>query len=134
MHSSAGVNKANRPLVWTGWRHGFAQRVEHLPEGLACEAAEDDLAHGQRPGLLFQPNQPRRQLAVHDRQQLEPLCRCTLRTALPDERVQVNTAGQMDLGFVTPWRDGTTHLVTSPLELMQGLAALVWQPRLHLLG
>ncbi len=34
----------------------------------------------------------------------------------------------------TPWRDGTTHLVMSPLELMQRLAALVPRPRLHLIG
>ena len=33
----------------------------------------------------------------------------------------------------TPWRDGTTHLVTSPLEFMQRLAALVPRPRLHLI-
>jgi Putative transposase len=32
----------------------------------------------------------------------------------------------------TPWRDGTTHLVMSPLEFMQRLAALVPRPRLHL--
>jgi hypothetical protein len=29
----------------------------------------------------------------------------------------------------TPWRDGTTHLVMSPLEFMQRLAALVPRPR-----
>ena len=33
----------------------------------------------------------------------------------------------------TPWRDGTTHLVMSPLEFMQRLAALVPRPRLHLI-
>ena len=32
----------------------------------------------------------------------------------------------------TPWRDGTTHQGTSPLEFMQRLAALVPRPRLHL--
>ena len=32
-----------------------------------------------------------------------------------------------------PWRDGTTHLVMSPLEFMQRLAALVPRPRLHLI-
>ena len=32
-----------------------------------------------------------------------------------------------------PWRDGTTHLVMSPLEFMQRLAALVRRPRLHLI-
>ncbi len=33
----------------------------------------------------------------------------------------------------TAWRDGTTHLVMSPLEFMQRLAALVPRPRLHLI-
>jgi len=36
------------------------------------------------------------------------------------------------LKLKTPWRDGTTHLVMSPLEFMQRLAALVPRPRLHL--
>ena len=31
----------------------------------------------------------------------------------------------------TPWRDGTTHIVMSPLQLMQRLAAPVPRPRLH---
>jgi len=37
------------------------------------------------------------------------------------------------LKLKTPWRDGTTHLVTSRLEFMQRLAALVPGPRLHLI-
>jgi len=37
------------------------------------------------------------------------------------------------LKLKTPWRDGTTHLVMSPLEIMQRLAALVPRPRLHLI-
>lgn len=39
----------------------------------------------------------------------------------------------MELKLKTPWRDGTTHLVMSPLEFMQRLAALVSRPRLHLI-
>jgi len=31
------------------------------------------------------------------------------------------------------YRDGTTHIVMSPLEFMQRLAALVPRPRLHLI-
>jgi len=42
-------------------------------------------------------------------------------------------AGQVVLKLKTPWRDGTTHLVMSPLEFMQRLAALVPRPRLHLI-
>jgi hypothetical protein len=47
--------------------------------------------------------------------------------------VQLNAAGRVELKLKTPWRDGTTHLVMSPLEFMQRLAALVPRPRLHLI-
>ena len=40
-------------------------------------------------------------------------------------------AGQKVLTLKTPWRDGTTHQETPPLEFMQWLAALVPRPRLH---
>jgi len=45
--------------------------------------------------------------------------------------VQLNAAGQVELKLKTPWRHGTTHLVISPLEFTQRLAALVPRPRLH---
>ena len=53
--------------------------------------------------------------------------------ALANERVQTNAAGQVVLKLKTPWRDGSSHLVMSPLEFMQRLAALVPRPRLHLI-
>lgn len=68
-----------------------------------------------------------------DREALEQLCRYITRPALADERVQTNAAGQVVLKLKTPWRDGTTQLVMSPLESMQRLAALVPCPRLHLI-
>ena len=64
-----------------------------------------------------------------DRQALEQLCRYITRPALANERVQTNAAGRVVLKLKTPWRDGTTHLVMSPLEFMQRLAALVPRPR-----
>ncbi len=39
----------------------------------------------------------------------------------------------MVLKLKSPWRDGTSHLVMSPLQFMQRLAALVQRPRLHLI-
>jgi hypothetical protein len=48
-------------------------------------------------------------------------------------RVKLDEAGQVELKLKTPWRDGTTQLVMSPLEFMQRLAALVPRPRLHLI-
>lgn len=37
------------------------------------------------------------------------------------------------LKLKTAWRNGATHIVMSPLEFMQRLAALVPRPRLHLI-
>ena len=71
--------------------------------------------------------------SADDRQALEQLCRYITRPALANERVQTNAAGQVVLMLKTAWRDGTTHLVMSPLEFMQRLAALVPRPRLHLI-
>lgn len=71
--------------------------------------------------------------AADDRDALEQLCRYIARPALANERVQTNAAGQMVLKLKTAWRDGTTHLVMSPLEFMQRLAALMPRPRLHLI-
>ena len=65
--------------------------------------------------------------AADDRKALEQLCR-HITPALANERVQCNAAGQVVLKLKTPWHDGTTHLVMSPLEIMQRLAALVPRP------
>jgi hypothetical protein len=70
---------------------------------------------------------------ANDRKRLEQLCRYITRPALSDERVQLNGAGHVELKLKTPWRDGTTHLVVSPLEFTQRLVALVPRPRLHLI-
>jgi len=66
---------------------------------------------------------------AHARQRLEQLCRYITRPALANERVQINAAGQVVLTLQKPCRGGTTHIVMSPLELMQRLAALVPRPR-----
>jgi len=62
---------------------------------------------------------------AHERKRLEQLCRYIARPALSEERIRLDAAGQVQLELGTPWRDGTTHLVMSPLEFMQRLAALV---------
>jgi hypothetical protein len=48
-----------------------------------------------------------------------------------DERVSINTTGQVKLKLKTLWRDGSLHVVTSFLEFAQRLAALLPQPRMH---
>jgi len=44
-----------------------------------------------------------------------------------------NAGDHLVLKLKTAWYDGTTHLVMSPLEFMQRLAALVPRPGLHLI-
>lgn len=69
----------------------------------------------------------------HQRKQLERLCRYITRPAIANERLKQDGAGNVVLQLKSPWRDGTTHIVMSPLEFMQRLAALVPRPRLHLI-
>ena len=71
--------------------------------------------------------------AANARQPLERLCRYITRPALANERLAINPAGQVVLELKTPYRDGTTHLLFSPLEFLQRLAALVPRPRLNLI-
>jgi len=85
-----------------------------------------------------------------ERQALEQQCRYITRPAVANERVQTRATGQVALKLKTPWHDGlagrarpvagpfarhkqstglfvsglsTTHLVLSPLDFMQRLAA-----------
>ena len=64
---------------------------------------------------------------------MKQLCQYITRPAVANERVHTNGAGQVGLKRKAPRRDGTTHLVMSPLEFTQRLAALVPRPRLHLI-
>jgi hypothetical protein len=48
------------------------------------------------------------------------------------ERLALTPSGQVRYQLKTPYRDGTTHIVLEPLDLMSRLAALVPPPRMHL--
>ncbi|MBA2594621.1 MAG: transposase [Gammaproteobacteria bacterium] len=71
--------------------------------------------------------------AAHERKKLEHLCRYITRPAIANERLRLNRAGDVVLQLKSPYHDGTTHVVMSPLEFMQRLAALVPRPRPHLI-
>ena len=70
---------------------------------------------------------------MNQRNKLEQLCRYITRPAIANERLSLNSAGDVVLQLKTPYKDGTTHIVMSPLEFMQRLAALVPRPRLNLI-
>ncbi len=71
--------------------------------------------------------------AMNQRHKLEPLCRTITRPGIANERLTLNSAGDVVLQLKSPYQDGTTHIVMSPLEFMQRLAALVPRPRLNLI-
>ncbi len=71
--------------------------------------------------------------AKGERKKLERLCRYVARPAIANERLTLTDCDQVVYELKTPYRDGTTHIVMSPLELLQRLAALVPRPRLNLI-
>jgi len=71
-------------------------------------------------------------IAPGQRQKLERLCRYVSRPPVCTERMALSSTGHVRYSLKTPYRDGTTHIVLEPLELMARLAALVPPPRMHL--
>ena len=69
---------------------------------------------------------------ANQRDKLEKLCRYIARPAIASERLSTNDRGQVIYRFKQPFRDGTTHVVLDPHELIARLAALVPRPRLNL--
>jgi hypothetical protein len=53
--------------------------------------------------------------AMNQRKKLEQLCRYITRPAIANERLKLNSAGDVVLRLKSPYRDGTTHIVMSPL-------------------
>jgi len=71
-------------------------------------------------------------IAPGQRDKLERLCRYISRPPVAEERMSLVSPGQIRYTLKTPYRDGTTHILVGPLDLMARLAALVPPPRMHL--
>ena len=72
------------------------------------------------------------QVAASERQALEKLCRYIARPAIALERLSLNSNGQVVYSLKKPYDDGTTHIVMTPLELLEKIAAIIPRPRFHL--
>ena len=72
-------------------------------------------------------------LPAHAREQLEHLCRYLLRPPLALERLTESSGGQLLYELPHARRDGSTHLLLDPLELIEKLSVLIPPPRFHLL-
>lgn len=62
----------------------------------------------------------------------ERMCRYASRPPVAADRLALTPSGLVRYALKTPYRDGTTHIVLEPLDLMARLAALVPPPRTHL--
>ena len=67
-----------------------------------------------------------------ERERLERLFRYAARPPLATERLEQLPDGRVLYRFKRMWRNGATHAIFSPLELLERLAALVPAPRAHL--
>jgi hypothetical protein len=68
---------------------------------------------------------------AHDRRRLFRLCQYVLRPPLAHDRLKRLDDGRVRLRLKRPWRDGTSHLVMDPEDLIARLLPLVPPPRVH---
>jgi len=101
---------------------GDAVEVEDLPlaEGRSCAAISGYSIHA---GVS---------IAAGNRLRLEHLCRYAGRPPLAAERLSTLPDGRLLYRLKRRWRDGTTHIIFEPLDLVARLAALVPPPRFNL--
>jgi len=115
--------------VATGSRSG--QRV--LRMGDRIDADDLPVLQGERcasvGGVSVHANVA---VPARDRRRLERLCRYGARPPIATERLSRLEDGRLLYRLKHRWRDGTTHVVFTPQELVEKLAALVPPPRFHL--
>ncbi len=68
----------------------------------------------------------------YQRDRLERLCRYVTRPAICKDRLTVRADGRIQYELKNPFRNGTTHILFSPLDFLSKLAALVPRPRHNL--
>jgi hypothetical protein len=62
---------------------------------------------------------------ARERDTLERLCRYITRPAVSEKRLSLTAHGKVRPQLKTPYRDGTTHVIFEPLDIIVRLAALV---------
>ena len=68
---------------------------------------------------------------MHYEWSFERLCRYAGRPPVATECLSVLPDGRLLYRLKRRWRDGTTHVILEPLELVEKLAALVPPPRFN---
>jgi hypothetical protein len=71
-------------------------------------------------------------VAADDRTGVERLCRYVLRPPVAQERLSLTPDGLVCVTLKSEWHDGTSHLLFTPVEFLEKLAALTPRPRINL--
>ncbi len=69
---------------------------------------------------------------THARDRLEKLIEYIARGPLSNERIEINSDGKVKLKLKSNWNDGTSHLLFTPEEFLEKLAAIIPPPKSHL--
>jgi hypothetical protein len=122
------ANASVQGLVATGRRRGC--RVLRLGTGEdVAEAAITSRRCAEVAGFNVHAN-----VRVHanDRDGLEHLVKYLARPPIANDRLSELPDGRLALALKHRWRDGTTHVVFTPHELIEKLIPLIPRPRAHL--
>jgi hypothetical protein len=69
---------------------------------------------------------------THARDRLEKLIEYIARGPLSNERIEITSDGKVKLKLKSNWSDGTSHLLFTPEEFLEKLAAIIPPPKSHL--
>ena len=123
----AGMTAASiMGLVSTGERAGT--KVRRVLGDPAEAVRTGDLCYASRGFSLHAATR----IEGGDKAGLERLCNYVSRPPLAAGSLEQISENEYSFKLKTPWSDGTTHLILSPMELIEKLAALVPPPRSNL--
>ena len=109
--------------------------ISDTPKAVAVMGG-DGLRRGRKKRRLCADNegynlQAAVRMRAGNREGLETLCRYVLRPSFAAERLEQLPDRRIAYGFRRRWEDGSSHVIFTPMELMEKLAALIPPPWHH---
>ena len=123
-NASLRTRIASGPHAGERWRR-LGDRVEPQDTDADPEASRRVPQHG---GMSLHADVA---VPAPDRRRLERLCHYVARPPLASDRLEERPDGRLTLRLKTRWRDGTTHILMEPRELLERLVPLIPPPRAH---
>ena len=110
---------AGKKVTRIGAGFGYEEEIP-LAKGKLCYSVNGFSAHAKT------------RIKTNSRDKLEKLIEYMARGPISNERLQITEQGQVKLELKRPFSDGTTHLLFTPEEFIEKLAAIIPPPKTHL--